>query len=186
MANSSGNSFRPEPPLPGTRIVVDFSDPAIGPPGFAARRWIPIGDRIMGGVSTGMMQDGGQGTAIFAGTVSVALGGGFASVRSESAPCDLSNHAGLRLHLAGDGKRYKLNLRCDDDFDGTQYQSAFGTRGGWEAIDLPFDRFVAVYRGQTVEGADPFDPARLISLGLVIGDRQEGSFRLELARIEAI
>ena len=84
----------------------------------AADRWFSIGDPVMGGVSTGRIASTGAGTAVFAGTVSLARNGGFASVRTPLRAGDLDGANGLALRVRGDGGRYKINLRTDSGFDG--------------------------------------------------------------------
>ncbi len=52
----------------------------------------------------------------FAGSVSTARGGGFASARTRDAdpPWDVSAFDGVRLHIKGDGQRYKcVSARAD-------------------------------------------------------------------------
>lgn len=161
------------------RRLVDFRDPG------AARGWIPVGDRVMGGVSASAFRASGEQSAIFEGEVSLAFGGGFSSVRSGPLSLDLSPYRGLRLSVRGDGKRYKLNLRDDASPDGVVWQHEFAPPAGtWAEIELPLDGFAAHRRGRPAPDAPPLDRARVESLGWVIGDRQEGPFRLEIAWIE--
>jgi len=161
--------------------LFDFADPA------AAAAWESVGDRVMGGVSSGRMVLVAAGLSAFEGDVSLERGGGFASVRSAPGHFDLSRHEALVLETRGDGKVYKLNLRTDPLFDGVHWQAAFPTQPGrWLAVRLPLDGFRPVWRGRPVPGAAPLDPAAVTSFGLVLGDRQVGPFRLELAALRAV
>ena len=88
------------------------------------------------------------------------------------------------LELRGDGKRYKLNLRTDDAFDGLSYQAAFETTAGtWTVLRLQLAAFRATLRGRAVAGAPPLDTVAVRQIGLVITDRQSGSFALALRSI---
>ncbi len=160
-------------------MILDFRDPS------AARGWLAIDDRVMGGVSASALRPTPEGTAVFEGTVSLERGGGFASVRSGPLELDLSGCRGLRLSVRGDGKRYKLNLRDDAAFDGVVWQQEFDPPAdAWAAVELPLERFEARWRGRPVPESPPLDRARVQSLGLVIGERQAGRFRLEIAWID--
>ena len=87
--------------------------------------WSAIDDTVMGGVSSSRLRHDPAGHAVFEGVVSLERNGGFASVRSR--PLDLAAPGTVSyvLEVRGDGKRYKLNLRTDDAFDGVSYQAAF-------------------------------------------------------------
>ena len=140
-----------------------------------------LDDAVMGGHSRSSASLAG-GVLRFEGEVSLEAGGGFASIRSAPAPLDLSGSTGVALRLRGDGKRYRLGLRVDDAPDGVTWQAAFETAtGGWEVVLLPLDRFEPMRRGQPAPEAGPLRPDRVRSVGLLISDRQEGPFRLEVA-----
>jgi hypothetical protein len=51
---------------------------------------------------------------------------------------------------------------------------------------LPFSEFVPTFRGRTVPGAPPLDLSRVVTVGLMISDKQAGPFRLEIAWIKAV
>jgi NADH dehydrogenase [ubiquinone] 1 alpha subcomplex assembly factor 1 len=86
--------------------------------------------------------------------------------------------------VRGDGKRYKLNLRTSDGFDGVVYQAAFETQpGAWLTAELPLSDFAPRLRGRPASGM--LDRAHVSSLGLLISDRQAGPFRLEVEPIAA-
>jgi NADH dehydrogenase [ubiquinone] 1 alpha subcomplex assembly factor 1 len=151
-----------------------------------AARWSPIGDAVMGGQSRGGMFWSSERTAVFSGSVSDEHGGGFASVRTPPARLDLTGYAGLRLRARGDGKRYKFCIRTDPAFEGIVYQAGFRPEpGGWRTVDLAFEEFVPTLRGRAVPGAGPLDRSAVTTLGLLIGGRQLGPFRLEIASITA-
>ena len=48
---------------------------------------------------------------------------------------------------------------------------------------LPISGFRATFRGRSVPGAPPLDPARVRQMGLMIADRQVGSFALAVRSI---
>jgi hypothetical protein len=88
------------------------------------------------------------------------------------------------LHVLGDGRRYKLNVRTDDGFDGLSYQASFNPPAGtWTDIRLPIADFRATFRGRIVPGAPPLDPAVVRQVGFVIADKQAGSFSLAVRSV---
>jgi len=161
-------------------VIFDF-----GAPGWEGL-WETVDDTVMGGLSSGRFRPTPEGTAAFEGRVSLENSGGFASARTLPARFDLSGHGGLSLRVKGDGRRYRLRLRTDDSHDGPAYQASFDTRPGeWAVVRLPFESFAPVFRGRAVPGAPPLRPEAVRRMGIMIADRQEGTFRLEVAWIRA-
>lgn len=158
-------------------LLADFHD------ANEAARWRPTDDVVMGGQSSSAML-AGDGVGIFAGELSLERGGGFASVRRREQVVDLSACDAIELRVRGDGKRYKLNLRTSDSFDGVVYQAAFETQPGtWLTAELSLADFAPRFRGRPASGM--LDRAHVSSLGLLISDRQSGPFRLEVEAIAA-
>jgi hypothetical protein len=150
----------------------------------ACTNWLPINDAVMGGISTSRFRHGPAGHAVFEGVVSLERNGGFASVRAAHLALGSSATMGYALTVLGDGKRYKLNLRTEDSFDGVNYQAEFQTQAGqWIEVSLPLSAFAPTFRGRPVPDAPPLNPSRVRQLGLMISDRQAGPFRLSLSRI---
>jgi hypothetical protein len=152
----------------------------------ASLPWQVIDDGVMGGRSASKAETTPAGTLLFRGHVSLENNGGFASIRSVPARHDLGSATGIVLRVRGDGKRYKFNLKSDAAFDGVQYQAAFDTRAGeWLEVRLPFDAFEPRFRGRPVPGAPPLDPARIVTFGFLVSDRQAGPFALEIDTLSA-
>jgi monofunctional biosynthetic peptidoglycan transglycosylase len=165
---------------PDSLVLVDF-------PRATAADWFVVNDGVMGGLSTSSMQVSEDGTGVFAGRLSLENNGGFASVRTVPAVGDLSDFAGLLLRVRGDGRRYQLRLRTDSGFDGLAYRAEFETEpDSWITVVLPFDRFEPTFRGYVPRNAPPLDPGAIRQLGLLIGDKREGEFRLEVQLIIAV
>jgi hypothetical protein len=148
--------------------------------------WSAIDDAVMGGISASRLRHDPAGHAVFEGVVSLDNNGGFASVRSRPGELGAPGAVSYVLEVRGDGKRYKLNLRTDDAFDGVNYQAAFeAPRDQWTTVRLPVAGFRATFRGRIVATAPPLDPARVRQVGLMIADRQAGAFRLAVRSISA-
>ena len=163
------------------QMILDFSD------AHTTGEWQAVDDRIMGGSSQSTPEHVAGTGLRFAGTVSLANNGGFASIRCRSGQWDLRRYAGLKLRLHGDGKTYKLSLRTDHFFDGISYQTAFATdRDVWQEIKLPFAGFTPTHHGVKLKTVAPLDASSITSFGLFIADGQEGPFRLDVAWIKGI
>ena len=151
-----------------------------------AGTWQRLNDTVMGGVSESFMgrtDDFG----VFMGTVSLENNGGFASVRSVPSAVDLSKFDAIALRVRGDGKRYALRVRTDPGWDGVSYHAAFDTEAGeWIDVTVPFSNLKPQFRGRAVPQAGPLDPASIHTFGIMISDKQEGDFRLEIESMQSV
>ncbi len=143
--------------------------------------WQSIGDSVMGGCSSGRLEAIDVSTSVFRGEVSLANGGGFASVKADITPRDLSRCRGLRLRVRGDGKSYKLGLRMTQDRNAPVYQHTFHTETAqWRTLNLAFADFVPRWRGRTLTDAPPLDRSAIASVSLFIAGSQAGPFAVLL------
>lgn len=160
-----------------TPFLLDFSEPG-------APRLDPVDDVVMGGRSASRFRRTGEGTGVFEGRVSLAAGGGFASVRGTLDDTDLSDCPGVLLRVRGDGKRYRLTLRNDRRLSGVNWMQPLEPPAGeWVELPLPFSGFEPSRMGYRPSNPKPLDPAHIRQVGFMIADRQDGPFRLELAWI---
>lgn len=161
-------------------VLIDFSDPG------SVASWHPINDGVMGGVSRSLLRHDPAGHALFAGEVSFENNGGFASVRCQPDDLGRKDVTAYLLEVCGDGKRYKLNLRTDDGFDGVNYQLGFLPPAGiWTICRLASADFLPSWRGRPVPDAPPLDTNRVRQIGLMIADRQAGPFALAVRSMAA-
>jgi hypothetical protein len=116
------------PPIAGTALARDNPQMARHLFDFQTAEstadWSAVDDAVMGGISSSRLRHDPDGHAVFEGVVSLDNNGGFASVRSRPGELRAPGAASYVLEVRGDGKRYKLNLRTDDAFDGVSYQAA--------------------------------------------------------------
>lgn len=160
-------------------MLVDFTTGAGG-------TWRSVNDGVMGGLSTGTLRRSNGGSALFEGSVSFENNGGFASVRTSIGEQDLSAYEGLEIRIRGDGHRYRLRLHDHARLDGIAFQADFHSGiGEWHDVGLQFGAFRPSFRGRTPADAPALDTRTIRQIGLMIADRQEGSFRLEIAWIRA-
>jgi len=151
-----------------------------------ASAWQIVNDAVMGGISTSKF-DVTNAVAVFRGEVSLENNGGFASVRSSPERRDLAGLDAFVARVRGDGRRYKFTVRTESGFDTPLYQCVFTPkRGEWAEHRLAFKDFVATFRGRVLTDVPVLDPARVVSVGFLISDKQEGPFKLEVAWIKAL
>ena len=155
--------------------VMDFSDPNV-----ARRLWV-VNDGVMGGVSQSRFRHDAEGV-VFEGEVSLRNNGGFASLRGPVAWADGTSTLELAVH--GDGKRYRLLLRMDSAPGAASYQCEFDALGPQTHRFTAAD-FQATFRGRIVSAA-PLVFARVVEFGVLIADKQEGPFVLQLRHIRAL
>jgi len=149
----------------------------------AVAPWMATDDRVMGGVSQSLMRFDGAGHAVFEGMMSLDNNGGFASVRARVKPTPITLPAEYVLTVRGDGKRYKLNLRTEGQFDAVSYQASFDTEvDTWMTVRIPVSAFRPSFRGRQVN-APPLDPSKVAETGLMIAEKQAGRFQLHLQSI---
>lgn len=160
-------------------LIFDFSDLEY------VEAWTIVDDGVMGGLSRGNWYQEDDEFAVFEGDVSLENNGGFSSVRVGFRPVDVSEFEGVALQVRGDGQKYAFGLR--DMVNRHDYRLPFETTvsadGEWETIYIPFDDLVATWRGRELPDADPLDTSLLRGMTLIISDKQEGEFRLEIASI---
>jgi monofunctional biosynthetic peptidoglycan transglycosylase len=160
--------------------LFDFDRPS------SSQSWWIVNDGVMGGISQSDFVAGDDGTVLFQGRVSLAYGGGFASVRADIGDRDLGGADGIRIRVLGDGKRYRLTVQTHAGGDRLMYQYGFETeRDTWIEVHAPLAEFVPTFRGRRLSGVPPIDPRDVRSLGFLIADKQAGPFRLEIDSIGA-
>jgi monofunctional biosynthetic peptidoglycan transglycosylase len=160
--------------------LFDFQAPT-NPPA-----WQIVNDDVMGGRSTSQFLLLTNGGAVFSGVVSLENNGGFASVRSSPVRENLSGCDAFVLRVRGDGRRYKFTVRTETGFAPPNYQAEFATKAGeWEEHRLAFKDFVPTFRGRVLTDSPPLSAAKIVSLGILISDKNSGPFRLELSWIKA-
>ena len=152
--------------------ALDFSDPEV-----ARLLWI-VNDGVMGGASQSRFRHEAQGV-VFEGLVSLRNNGGFASLRGPLS-C-VADASALELTVHGDGKRYKLLLRMDTTPGAPSYQCDFNATG-LQVHRFTASDFQATFRGRALAAAS-LALDRVTEFGVLISDKQEGAFVLQLLRI---
>lgn len=148
-----------------------------------ASLWRPVNDTVMGGRSWSrfsVIDDVG----VFEGGLSLANNGGFASVRRYSEPA-FKNGGKIALLVKGDGRKYQFRLKSTQIHYAASYVAEFQTeKDQWQVIELSEYDFVAKFRGRYLTGVAPLQFSQAMQIAILIGDKNEGRFRLEIKSID--
>ena len=137
--------------------------------------WRVVNDNVMGGRSDGGFELA-TGSLLFKGSTNTR-GGGFSSIRSVPKALSLpENSAGFELSQKGDGRTYIFRAETSD---GVAYWADFPTTEEWGVAQVPFTRFKPRLRGRFLSGPE-LDYTKIVSIGLMIYDGQDGEFTLEV------
>lgn len=150
----------------GERIVFDFTNLSAD----LKSAWGAVDDVVMGGVSESNIQFV-EDTALFAGNVSTANSGGFASVRTKNfaPPFNLSGYQGVKLRVRGDGKRYKFLMRTETQWDGVAYSYSFDTQANtWIDVTIPFSDLIPVFRAKSLKDSPTIDASKICSFQIML------------------
>jgi len=171
-----------EVPVAGSDSTWLFRFPADVP-----EEWIVVNDGVMGGLSRSEFVTSADGHATFRGELSLENNGGFASVRGYVADGIPPGARELEIRVRGDGRTYQLRLRMGESFDGVAYAWEFATEAdAWQTVRLPLAGFSPTYRGFRPRNAPPLELEAVRQLGLMIADKREGAFRLDVEWIRAV
>ena len=159
------------------RVLFSFQD------GQPATSWRTVNDGVMGGRSDGRVRINAAKKMEFFGTLSLANNGGFASVRSRRMPLGLSYGDLIVILARGDGRVYSLNLYTPNRQTAFSYRASFRTVANqWIEAAIPVDQFVATSFGRIVPNR-PLDPRQVDGIGILLGDKRPGPFKLEVESI---
>ena len=157
-----------------SEILFDFSGKAPG------EKWVTVNDNVMGGRSKGGFSFKGD-KLVFAGSTNTN-GGGFSSVRSKATDLDLGNKDGVIIRFKGDGRTYKFGVRMARS--SAAYRADFKSSGdgrGWQVVKIPFSSLAPSWRGTKLSlKRYPLKKERIESIGLMIYDKKDGPFRLQV------
>jgi hypothetical protein len=143
--------------------------------------WNIVNDVVMGGKSTSTISINSEGNAVFKGKVSLENNGGFSSLRHRFDKLDISKFKTIKIRLKGDGKKYQFRIK-PSMFQQYSYVYQFQTNGDWQTIEINLADFTPTFRGRTLNLPN-FSETELEEIGFLIGNKQNESFKLLIAKI---
>ena len=145
--------------------------------------WGIVNDGVMGGISQSSIYLNEVNNIIFAGNVSLENNGGFASIRRGFDGTQLEESSAFLLRIKGDGNIYKFRLTMKGSY--ANYSADFKTtKNHWMNIEIPVENFKPYYFGRSIR-APKLKVHKVNSMGILISDKQEGDFLLEIEYIKA-
>ena len=140
--------------------------------------WNIVNDTVMGGRSQARMRIYNN-MAEFKGYLSLANNGGFSSVRAYY-PNDLIDISSVVLRVKGDGRKYSFRVRTDNNSWASYTQSFSTKKDTWEEITLNINDFYPTYRGYNLRDIPKLSESIIREVGLMISDKVEGSFKIDI------
>ena len=159
------------------RLLFSFINPE------SARQWQTVNDGVMGGRSDGRVRINQYKNLEFFGNLSLANNGGFASVRSRNTQMNLASGDSVVVRVRGDGREYTLNLYTPARRMAFSYRATFQTKKDeWIDVTVPLSKFAATSFGRIVSNS-PLNPRQVSGIGVLLGDKKPGPFKLEIESI---
>ena len=144
--------------------------------------WRVVDDGVMGGLSKGKIEISKDGILTFSGKLSLENNGGFSSLRTGDLKLDLAGAEGLVARVKGDGRTYQMRFSTEARFRGMEvsFKADFKTqKGEWTEVKVPFDQFKGSFRGMSLS-REKFNPGKIRRVGLLLGDKKQGPFELQV------
>ncbi|MFC3193941.1 CIA30 family protein [Marinicella sediminis] len=144
-----------------------------------------VNDGVMGGRSSSTLSRVQNGLK-FSGSVSLENNGGFASARMiwPFNKVQTQQAEMVVLTVTGDGSSYQFRLRTNRGFDGAAYTQSFSSLNQTrQTIYLPVAEFVPTFRGRVLQDMPVLSLDDVQQMGLLIADKQTGSFNITLHAI---
>jgi NADH dehydrogenase [ubiquinone] 1 alpha subcomplex assembly factor 1 len=146
-------------------------------------KWRAVNDGVMGGRSDGSSFLTEAGNRIFTGEISLENNGGFSSVRTEGGNYDLSVFEGVTARVRGDGRMYYFTARTKGGGMLAFWYPMQTKAGEWLTFKIPFSEMYATSFGRKLNNI-PLDTKNITSFGLMLYDKLDGGFNLELESIK--
>jgi NADH dehydrogenase [ubiquinone] 1 alpha subcomplex assembly factor 1 len=147
-------------------------------------KWSIVNDNVMGGLSESNISISENETLIFKGRVSLDNNGGFASVRYNAEGLKVGKDQKLKITLIGDSKEYQIRIK-PNRYLNYNYSKSFKTTNSKQTIVIPLNELVAQFRGRKLNKGN-FNYDQIGELGILIGNKRNEEFKLEIINIELI
>ena len=161
-------------------LTIDFGK------GKSGNDWYVVNDGVMGGLSSSNIKFT-ENSMIFEGVVSLENNGGFASVRSSTKSLDLSKHKTVTIRFRSPSitRVFSLRLNTNDTYYKPSYNQKFQSiSNDWQEITFSLDGFKETILGRETGAVIAQEQLKkIIRLGIMLNDKKEGSFSIEIDSI---
>lgn len=157
------------------KIVFDFNSAE------ELSKWKKVNDAVMGGISQSSLEKIDLAIVRFSGILLPDNNGGFASYRAPIVNNQNNGYKGAAIKIKGDGKIYNLRFKTNNNNDGYSYQAKFkSVIDKWMEIKIPFKDFTPTFRGKVLENRPMLKSENIMEVGILIADKQFGSFSIDI------
>ena len=163
-----------------TVFTIDFGKQTGG------QDWYVVNDGVMGGLSNSSITFD-QESMLFTGNVSLENNGGFASVRSARQLMDLSKYTKVKIRFKSKNKDriFALRLNTNDVYYRPSYNQDFQSiSDDWQELEFNLTDFNETVLGRKTGKTIPTSQLeKVIRIGIMLNDKKEGAFSLEIDAI---
>jgi hypothetical protein len=149
--------------------------------------WMIVNDGVMGGLSESTITIT-KNSLLFKGSISLKNNGGFASIRSNNRKFDLSKYTTVKIKFRSIGRDFALRFASSDLYFRPNYKHHFSSSTGeWEIAELKMSNFKEYTMGRvsgSIVGKEKLE--NIIRVGIILSDKKEGPFEIEIDYIEFI
>lgn len=164
--------------MPVEPLTIDCSSKAQGPD------WYAINDGVMGGRSKGGIAKQAN-SILFTGDISLENNGGFSSIRYELDGQKIEGYTKVRMTVKGDGRKYGLMLEQNRVWFQPYFRHYFKPEAEYQTLEFNLSEFDEIRVGNTTGRKATMDRlAKTFRVGIILFDKQEGPFELEIQSIE--
>jgi hypothetical protein len=165
------------PTTPGLKI--DFSQQS------QVEDWVIINDGVMGGKSESSVSLNPD-KIVFSGVISLENNGGFASLRSPVENHDLSNYSKAKIKFRSYGRTFSLMLESSLIFYEPVFKYDIQSKNEeWAEIEIDLSDFKEYRLSQfTGNNAHPGALEDILRIGIILFDKKDGPFKLEIEYLE--
>ena len=147
----------------------------------AGQDWVIINDDVMGGRSNATLQLS-KNSMLFKGNLSLENNGGFASVRSNRSTYNLAKAKTVTIRYRSSGRKFALMLENARMYFMPYYKHAFQSDSKeWQTETFQLSEFQGYRLGRpTGRNLDKDIQENILRIGVILNDKQEGPFELEI------
>lgn len=148
--------------------------------------WQVVNDDVMGGRSSSTLEMHDDAMR-FTGNLSLANNGGFASIRGPVEKLDLSPYTHVRMRYKSDGRAYGLQMASSLRFYERKYKLILEPHESddWQVVEFPLNELPEFVMGKRTGKTIPsYTLAKIKRIGIILSDKIEGDFWLEVDAIE--
>jgi hypothetical protein len=147
----------------------------------AGKDWQIVNDDVMGGRSQSKILLTNN-SLLFKGSVSLENNGGFASIRAPWGKYDLSKYTTMTMRCRGTARQFAVTMQNESVFYRPNFKYFFTPNPEeWQTFELQLADFKAHQMGRvTGETIAAEQLAEIIRFGIILYDKQAGTFELEI------